>query len=242
MADLGDFTITMETPPVIECVVETITQVQVVAVGEPGPAGPPGADGQAGEPGQQGEQGPPGSFSGSSSDDLPEGSTNRYYTSAREAAKQDVPIRVTLGADSPAYNGTGNNYSPGNYPGLDLVFTATGRYRIRAMINVLLTTTGTTAAIRFETSAGLVIGGNTSDPMGLNGNNSGNSQAILTTGSPTIISGPSRGSSTVANSLSTELIINVTTIGTLRSNLVFSGAVTGIGCVKAGSYIEARQL
>lgn len=230
MADLGDFTIVMETPPVIECTVETIAQVQVVEIGEPGAKG------------DKGDQGDTGSFSGTTSDDLPEGATHRYYTTERAAAKQDVPTKVVLSADSASYNGTGSNFAAGNYPGLDLVFTATGRYRVRGLVNVLLTTLSVNTSIRLEAQSGLVIAGNANDPMGIGVSNTANSQSTLTTGSPTVISGPARSTNTLGNSLGFEVLINVTTIGTLRLNLVFAGSVTGVGLVKAGSYIEAMKL
>jgi hypothetical protein len=57
---MDEFTIVMETPPTIECVVETITAVQVVSEGETGPAGPTGATGPAGEKGDTGDPGPTG--------------------------------------------------------------------------------------------------------------------------------------------------------------------------------------
>jgi hypothetical protein len=294
MADLGEYTIVIESPPVITCVVETITLVEAVPIaasgatgaqGEPGEPGATGAAGAAGSvirsgsgipandigvngdwyideeaiklygpkaagvypawgldlqgpAGATGATGPAGSFSGSSSDDLPEGVTNLYYTTARAAAKADAGIRTVMASDA-SYNGTNNVYI--HYVGLDVALPSVGTYTIRVMLVCKTISVSMQIGSRFETSAGLVVAGVTGDPSGLAQTNSGFVTQTITTGSPTIINGPVRSNSATANIMAADFVVKVTTPGTLRTCMYCVGVVANQLTVCAGSFIEARK-
>lgn len=196
--------------------------------------------------GLKGDPGQTGSFAGTSSDDLPEGTSHRYYTAEREAAvataiaaKANAPIRSVLTSNG-VYAGSNGVYNI--YVGLDVEFATTGLYLIRSKILNKLAVVSTLIQSRFETSAGLLLGGVTGDPCGIALNNVAPLTQTLTTGSPSVINGATRSNNVLANVLYAEFIINVTTVGTLRTCMSCSTVTAGMLTVWAGSYIEAIKL
>ena len=201
--------------------------------GPKGDTGSQGIQGPKGDTGSQGIQGPKGdtgSFAGSDSDALPEGTTHRYYTTEREAAKADVPVLALCTSDF-AWSTTLIDQ-----PWSAITIPSAGLWEFDVFLMNATTVSQTlTPRLVMGTAA---IAGVTGTVVGMNTQNAA-TPSTITTGAPTIVGIASAASTNTAKLA--RLVLSVTTPGTMKLQIAHNNGAGGLKtCL--GSYIKATKL
>jgi hypothetical protein len=175
--------------------------------------------------------------------------TDGYALSADSTASTGVSYInlggvVVLGyiSSNTDYTGTSSAYTV-EPAALTITIPSTGKWAIKVHINNYLTTTGITTDYRIAMGTA-AISGSTGYPTGFGyaQGGTGLNNSKITTGSPTVISGPSKSSGENALVLIGDHVLDVSTSGTIKVQMSIAGTTANVLKLLAGSYIRAEKI
>lgn len=139
-----------------------------------------------------------------------------------------VPLVCSTLSANTDYTGTSDAFTV-EPASLTVTVPSTGKYQGSLLVNCYLTGTGITTQVRLAMGTA-VIAGSTGYPVGFAfaQGASGTSNATITTGSPTIVNLTSKSSGTQHLVLYATFTLNVTTAGTIKTQIAIAGTTANV--------------